>query len=54
MSSLNRVTLIGYLGGDPESRAFPDGSAVCNLRLAPNRPVTKFKGKKIVDTTAKT
>lgn len=34
MSSVNRVMLIGHLGADPESRAFPDGTAVCNLRLA--------------------
>ena len=34
MSSLNRVMLIGNLGADPESRAFPDGTAVCNIRLA--------------------
>ncbi len=34
MSSLNRVTLIGHLGADPETRAFSDGGLVCNLRLA--------------------
>lgn len=34
MSSVNRVMLIGHLGADPESRAFPDGTAVCNLRIA--------------------
>lgn len=31
---LNRVTLIGNLGADPETRYLPDGSAVCNLRIA--------------------
>ena len=34
MSSVNRVILIGNLGADPESRSFPDGTAVCNIRLA--------------------
>jgi single-strand DNA-binding protein len=34
MSSLNRVTLIGHLGADPETRAFSDGGMVCNLRIA--------------------
>ncbi len=34
MSSLNRVTLIGHLGADPETRAFSDGTMVCNIRLA--------------------
>lgn len=34
MSYLNRVMLIGNLGADPETRAFPDGTAVCNIRLA--------------------
>lgn len=34
MSSLNRVTLIGHLGADPETRVFGDGTMVCNLRIA--------------------
>jgi single-strand DNA-binding protein len=34
MSSLNRVTLIGHLGADPETRSFSDGTLVCNLRMA--------------------
>lgn len=34
MSSVNRVILIGNLGAAPESRAFADGSAVCNFSLA--------------------
>lgn len=31
---LNKVLLIGHLGKDPESRNFPDGGKVVNLRLA--------------------
>ena len=34
MMSVNRVVLIGNLGVEPESRAFADGSPVCNLRIA--------------------
>ena len=33
---LNKVTLIGNLGQDPEVRYTQGGSAVCNLRLAVN------------------
>lgn len=31
---VNKVILIGNLGGDPEVRYTPNGSAVCNLSLA--------------------
>src|SRR5690625_4454536 len=31
---VNRVTLIGNLGKDPETRFTPSGSAVCNFSLA--------------------
>lgn len=34
MASLNRVTLIGNLGADPESRFVPSGDAICNIRVA--------------------
>lgn len=32
--SVNKVILIGRLGAEPESRAFPNGGSICNLRLA--------------------
>ncbi len=32
--TVNKVILIGNLGGDPETRYTPSGSAVCNLTLA--------------------
>ena len=32
--SLNRVTLIGNLGTDPELRATPQGVSVCTIRIA--------------------
>lgn len=31
---INRVILIGNLGGDPEVRCMPNGNAVCNITLA--------------------
>ena len=34
MASVNKVILVGNLGADPESRFFPDGTPVCNARLA--------------------
>lgn len=34
MGSLNRVTLIGRLGADPELKYTPAGAAVCNFSLA--------------------
>lgn len=34
MASVNKVILIGNLGFDPEMRVFPNGDAICNLRLA--------------------
>ncbi len=32
--SVNKVILVGRLGAEPESRAFPDGGSICNLRVA--------------------
>ena len=34
MKSLNKVSLIGRLGNDPEIRIFQDGGKVCNLSIA--------------------
>lgn len=31
---VNKVILIGNLGGDPETRYMPNGNAVCNITLA--------------------
>lgn len=31
---LNKVTLIGNLGQDPDSRTMPNGDPVCNVRIA--------------------
>ncbi|MCL4119870.1 UNVERIFIED_CONTAM: hypothetical protein GTU68_020501 [Idotea baltica] len=32
--SVNKVILVGRLGAEPESRAFPNGGSICNLSLA--------------------
>lgn len=32
--SVNKVIIVGRLGAEPESRAFPNGGSVCNLRVA--------------------
>src|SRR5690606_14267626 len=34
MASVNKVTLVGNLGRDPEVRYSPDGAAICNVSLA--------------------
>lgn len=34
MASINKVTLIGNLGRDPETRYAPSGDAICNITLA--------------------
>jgi single-strand DNA-binding protein len=39
---INRVTLIGNLGKDPELKTFPNGGSVCNVSLATSET---WKGK---------
>lgn len=34
--SFNKITLVGYLGRDPELRYTPQGTAVCNFSIATN------------------
>ena len=34
--SVNKVVLVGHLGGDPETRFTPSGTAVANFNLATN------------------
>ncbi len=36
MASINRVVLVGNLTHDPELRALPSGTSVCQLRIAVN------------------
>jgi len=44
MHSLNRVQLIGHLGGDPELRYTGSGKAVCNFNIATNAHWTDHQG----------
>ena len=37
MASVNKVTIIGNLGKDPEVRYMPSGAAICSLRIATTR-----------------
>ena len=37
MRGVNKVTLLGHLGADPEVRYMPNGDAVANLRLATSK-----------------
>ncbi len=51
MASVNKVILIGNLGRDPEVRYTPNGSAVCNLRLATTRNwKNRDSGEKMEET----
>ncbi len=44
--SLNRITLIGNVGGDPEIRTTPSGGRVANFSLATTRQWTGQSGDK--------
>jgi single-strand DNA-binding protein len=44
--SLNKITLIGNLGADPEVRSTNNGSRVANFSLATSRQWTDQKGEK--------
>lgn len=50
--SLNRVELIGNLGGEPKFKEFDNGGAVCNVTLATtDRGFTTKDGRKIEEHT---
>lgn len=46
MASLNKVTLIGNLGADPETRSMPSGDAVTNIRVATTESWKDKSGEK--------
>ena len=49
--SVNKVTLIGTLGRDPEVRYLPNGNAVANLSLATDESYNdKATGQKVEQT----
>jgi len=47
---VNRVTLIGNLGQEPELRYTGSGTAVCNMRLATNESYTDRDGEEVQRT----
>lgn len=50
MASVNKVTLIGNLGRDPEVRYAPSGAAVCNITIATSRSWKDKAGEKQEET----
>lgn len=47
---VNKVTLLGRLGKDPEVRHFENDGAVCNFSLATNRSYKTKAGEKVEET----
>jgi single-strand DNA-binding protein len=46
-----QITIVGYLGRDPEMRFTPSGQAVTSFSIATNRSYTNNSGQKIDETT---
>lgn len=47
-----KITIVGNLGGDPEMRYMPDGTAVTSFSVATNRSWTdQATGQKVNETT---
>ena len=47
---MNKVILIGRLGADPENRFLPDGTQVCNFRMATDESYKNKAGEKVQKT----
>ncbi|MCB0509798.1 MAG: single-stranded DNA-binding protein [Chitinophagales bacterium] len=47
---INKVTLIGRLGKDPEVRRFDNNSSVCNFTIATSESYTDKEGNRIEQT----
>ena len=47
---VNKVTLIGQLGNNPEVKTFENGKKVVNFNMATNESYKNKKGEKITDT----
>ena len=46
-----QITIVGYLGRDPEMRFTPSGQAVTSFSIATNRSYTNNSGQKVDETT---
>lgn len=46
-----QITIVGYLGNDPEMRFTPSGQAVTSFSLATSRKYTNNSGQQIDETT---
>jgi len=51
MSSLNKVSLIGNLGADPEIRSFQNGGRIANLSIATSEKWTDKKTGEVREKT---
>ena len=43
--SFNKITIVGYLGRDPELRYTPQGTAVCNFSVATTEKRRNARGQ---------
>jgi single-strand DNA-binding protein len=50
MASLNKVMIIGNLGGEPEMRFTPNGNPVTSFRVATNRTYNTPEGERKEET----
>lgn len=46
-----QITIVGYLGNDPDMRFTPNGQAVTSFSIAASRKYTNNSGQKIDETT---
>jgi single-strand DNA-binding protein len=47
---MNEATIIGNLGGDPDTKTFPDGNTLVRLNVATNRNYKNRDGEWVTDT----
>ncbi len=50
MAGVNKVILLGNLGGDPEVRALPSGVKVANINIATSESYTGKDGQRVEQT----
>jgi single-strand DNA-binding protein len=50
MAGVNKVILLGNLGGDPEVRALPNGVKVANINIATSEAYTGKDGQRVEQT----